>query len=49
MLGLVPSIVSAWRASGCMEGRDWSAHLRCFALTGEASSPSDSLWWGQIL
>mmetsp|Transcript_16830 Transcript_16830/g.41351 ORF Transcript_16830/g.41351 Transcript_16830/m.41351 type:complete len:293 (-) Transcript_16830:37-915(-) len=48
MLGLVPSIVSAWRASGCMEGLDWSSRgggrLRSFALTGEASSPSDTLW-----
>lgn len=44
MLGLVPSIVANWRVSGCMEGLDWSSHLRCFALTGEASSPSDTLW-----
>ena len=44
MLGLVPSIVASWRASGCMEGLDWSPHLRSFALTGEASSPSDTQW-----
>ncbi|KFM24179.1 Acetyl-coenzyme A synthetase [Auxenochlorella protothecoides] len=43
VLGVVPSIVKAWRASGCMQGLDWSA-LRCFSSTGEASAPEDSLW-----
>ncbi|GAB4821930.1 hypothetical protein N2152v2_008976 [Parachlorella kessleri] len=43
MLGLVPSIYKAWRASGCMSGLDWSS-LRCFSSTGEASAPDDTLW-----
>ncbi|KAL4429392.1 hypothetical protein ABPG77_005166 [Micractinium sp. CCAP 211/92] len=43
MLGLVPSIAKAWRASGCMQGLDWSC-LRCFSSTGEASAPEDYLW-----
>ncbi|KAL4458600.1 hypothetical protein ABPG75_013465 [Micractinium tetrahymenae] len=43
MLGLVPSIAKAWRASGCMKGLDWSC-LRCFSSTGEASAPEDYLW-----
>jgi hypothetical protein len=25
VLGLVPSIVKAWRSSGCMRGLDWSS------------------------
>ena len=33
VLGLVPSIVKAWRASDCMRGLDWS-RLRCFSSTG---------------
>ncbi len=40
VLGVVPSLVSAWRASGCMEGLDWSK-VRLFSSTGEASNPSD--------
>jgi acyl-coenzyme A synthetase/AMP-(fatty) acid ligase len=43
MLGLVPSLARAWRASGCMAGLDWSA-LRCLSSTGEASTVGDSLW-----
>ena len=43
MLGLVPSIVKAWRRTGCMAGLDWSS-LRCFSSTGEASNPEDSHW-----
>jgi acetyl-CoA synthetase len=35
MLGVVPSIVRAWRSSGCMEGLDWGA-LRCCSSSGEA-------------
>eukprot|EP00884_Botryococcus_braunii_P002914 jgi/Botrbrau1/12623/Bobra.0169s0150.1 len=37
-LGLVPSIVKAWRASGCMQGLDWGA-VRSIGSTGEASAP----------
>jgi len=40
MLGVVPSLVGAWRASGCMEGLDWS-RVRVFSSTGEASNPDD--------
>jgi acetyl-CoA synthetase len=43
MLGLVPSLVRAWRGSGCPEGLDWS-RLRCFSSTGECSNPEDMLW-----
>ena len=34
VLGLVPSIVKAWRTSGCMDGLEWPA-LRCFSSTGD--------------
>lgn len=44
MLGLVPSIVRAWRHSGCMAGLAWEDHLRCYSSTGEASSPDDCQW-----
>ncbi len=40
MLGVVPSLVAAWRASGCMEGLDWRA-VRRFSSTGEASNADD--------
>ncbi len=40
MLGVVPSLVAAWRASGCMEGLDWSA-VRRYGSTGEASNADD--------
>ena len=43
MLGLVPSIVKAWRSSGAAEGLDWS-RLRCYSSSGEASDPSDYAW-----
>ncbi|KAL3159387.1 hypothetical protein ABBQ38_009818 [Trebouxia sp. C0009 RCD-2024] len=43
MLGLVPSIAKAWRASDCMKGLNWDK-LRCFSSTGEASSPEDYHW-----
>jgi acetyl-CoA synthetase len=43
MLGVVPSLVKAWRASGCLDGIDWSA-IRCFSSTGEASSPDEMHW-----
>lgn len=43
MLGVVPSLVKTWRASGCMAGLDWSA-IRCFSSTGEASSPDEMSW-----
>ncbi|KAL2935726.1 putative acyl-activating enzyme 17 peroxisomal [Bienertia sinuspersici] len=43
MLGVVPSIVRAWRSTNCTAGYDWSA-IRCFGSTGEASSADEYLW-----
>lgn len=43
MLGVVPSLVRAWRARDVIRGLDWSA-IRCFGSTGEASSAEDMLW-----
>ena len=34
MLGVVPSIVKAWRIGDCAAGLDWSA-IRCFSSSGE--------------
>ncbi len=36
MLGVVPTIVKAWQASGDMEGFDWSK-IKVFSSTGESS------------
>ncbi len=43
MLGVVPSLVAAWRGSGVREGADWSA-VRRFSSTGEASNAGDMRW-----
>lgn len=43
MLGVVPSLVRAWRQSGVTDGVDLSK-IRCFSSTGEASKPEDMLW-----
>jgi acetyl-CoA synthetase len=43
VLGVVPSLVRAWRASGSCEGTDWS-RIRVLTSTGEPSSPEDYLW-----
>lgn len=43
MLGLVPSIVSAWRSQAATAGLDWS-HIKVFSSTGECSNPEDMLW-----
>ncbi|ERN05891.1 probable acyl-activating enzyme 17, peroxisomal isoform X1 [Amborella trichopoda] len=43
MLGVVPSIVRAWKYSNCTAGLDWSS-IRCFGSTGEASSADEYLW-----
>jgi len=40
VLGVVPSLVAAWRATACMEGIDWSG-IRLFSSTGESSNQSD--------
>jgi acetyl-CoA synthetase len=43
MLGIVPSLVSTWRTSGCLEGSDWRG-IRLFSSTGECSNPDDMRW-----
>jgi acetyl-CoA synthetase len=43
MLGVVPSLVKAWRTQRMTDGIDWSA-LRAFSSTGEASNTDDYLW-----
>ena len=43
MLGVIPSLVSTWRASDCMRGLDWS-RIRRFSSTGECSNPDDMLF-----
>lgn len=43
MLGVVPSIVRAWKSANSTFGYDWSA-IRCFGSTGEASSVDEYLW-----
>ncbi|HSL17486.1 MAG TPA: AMP-binding protein [Methylomirabilota bacterium] len=43
MLGVVPSLVRAWRTSGACDGADWSA-IRVFSSTGEPSNRHDYLW-----
>ncbi len=40
VLGVVPSLVAAWRAGGFLEKHDWSG-IRLFSSTGEASNPDD--------
>jgi acetyl-CoA synthetase len=47
MLGVVPTIVKAWRASQCMEELDWSS-IRCFSSTGEASTADDMVYLSQL-
>jgi acetyl-CoA synthetase len=43
MLGVVPSLVRAWRASDATAGVDWS-RIRAFSSTGEPSHREDALW-----
>lgn len=43
MLGVVPSLVSSWKASQCMQGMDWS-RIKAFSSTGECSNPQDMLF-----
>lgn len=40
VLGVVPSLVAAWRAAGDAEERNWS-RIRLFSSTGEAANPDD--------
>ena len=43
MLGVVPTLVRAWKHTGCMHGLDWSA-IRAFSSTGECSNPEEMLY-----
>lgn len=43
MLGVIPSIVRAWKSAKSTTSYDWSA-IRCFASTGEASNVDEYLW-----
>jgi acetyl-CoA synthetase len=43
MLGVVPSLVKAWRAHKMTDRVDWSG-LRAYSSTGEASNADDYLW-----
>ena len=43
MLGVVPSIVRAWKNKDCMKGLDWGA-IKAFSSTGECSNPEDMLF-----
>jgi len=43
MLGVVPTLVAAWRQSNCMHGLDWQ-HIQRYSSTGECSNPEDMLY-----
>jgi len=43
MLGVVPSLVRAWRSSDACLGTDWS-RIETFSSTGEPSNRHDYLW-----
>jgi acetyl-CoA synthetase len=43
MLGVVPSLVRAWRDSGACDGVDWS-RINVLSSTGEPSGRHDYLW-----
>ncbi|XP_057766900.1 probable acyl-activating enzyme 17, peroxisomal [Salvia miltiorrhiza] len=43
MLGVIPSIVRAWKTANSTASYDWSA-IRCYASTGEASNVDEYLW-----
>lgn len=43
LLGVVPSLVAAWRASGSLQGTDWH-RINAFSSTGECSNPDDMRW-----
>jgi len=47
MLGVVPSLVKAWRTSGAVDGIDWSG-IKVFSSTGEASNPEDYLFLSSL-
>ena len=43
MLGVVPTLVRAWKNTGCMQGLNWQA-IRAFSSTGECSNPEEMLY-----
>lgn len=43
MLGVVPTLVAAWRQTQCMENIDWHC-IKVFSSTGECSNPEDMLY-----
>jgi acetyl-CoA synthetase len=43
ILGVVPSLVSSWKTTACMQGLDWSA-IKAFSSTGECSNPQDMFY-----
>lgn len=43
VLGFVPSLVAAWRASGVLEDAGWT-RVRVLSSSGEASAPEDYAW-----
>lgn len=43
MLGVVPTLVAAWRQSRCMEGLNWQ-RIKVFSSTGECSNPDDMFY-----
>lgn len=43
MLGVVPTLVRAWKNTGCMHGLAWHA-IRAFSSTGECSNPEEMLF-----
>ena len=40
MLGVVPTLVKTWKATGDIESADWTS-IRAFSSTGESSQPDD--------
>jgi acetyl-CoA synthetase len=47
MLGVVPSIVAAWRTSGALQPGDWTS-VRTLSSTGEASNADDYRWLMEV-
>lgn len=43
ILGVVPSLVRAWKNAGVLGGKRWSS-VRVFSSTGEPSNATDYLW-----
>jgi acetyl-CoA synthetase len=47
MLGVIPTLVKNWRATGAMESCDWSS-IHVFSSTGESSQPEDMLYLSSL-